>query len=819
MSGFTQFLGAVAGQVTTKVILDKIASASLGQREPRPYDLPVIIPGSPEVETSTQAGPGRFTVPTWLFLTGYGALLWYAAKATTPTVDLPDLGEGDLAATQRDLFDPGQGEDLLFPGLKRELTHLDVEDSATSDDPVEACLERAGWKLERVDELRETIFEKEQVDLFTEPDPLTRSEGELLEAIETCMQRLESQYGSLEAAGVGCSVCDGDDPDLLAGIVPLEYSISIENAVKELIQEGVKETHYLVSLSPIRTLVTPLQPAKGFPYVKITAQGNVTSYDSKGKSVAVPQQMTFLGATKGKPRIIVLARMEMTGSRPTGKVIQRDRNFYPEMEEFAEPHALMYIKRERKGDFEKAQIFAAEEGYQVIVYPAGTKKPLEKAKADIEAGYKGKPPEQMTFLGGGDPDLAAVQREMFDPEQEELTLYPGPTAPKHMQAKEGPDIFWFFIAKGFRKAGLVTQEQIDANPDWYFFAEKHNKGKLYQIEADTKVKALRKLHDQLQAAREYKKEYGQKQNKFTPWFHSIEDGGKGYRIIPNIMAHPGGSLEAAGDDPNLGAVASAHKPPDYDAVKYWDFDNTKVLPLVYRGITDEEAASIAGTGRILSTMEFSHGSEGTSFAQDYYTAESTVNYGRTDPKKTGKPTYVLEIKRGAEMNVDPRDYFVKAKKPIPASRIKRAWKYNPDGTIEAVELSQGKWTTLASGNEADFLSGLGAVQREMFDPEQIEMALPIAHKTVEEISSLYEYLDTLEPGEPANILDACNWILGSENCGAAQTDHPAGGVETVIHLVKHEGYYFLDDLRKAYKSGDKASIPQHRKTRYLGIAS
>lgn len=482
MSGFTNFIGAVAGQVATRVILNKVESAGLGQREPRPYDLPVIVPGSPDAEalpTEVGVGSGRFVIPTWAFLTGYGALLWYAAKATTPVVDLPDLGEGDLAATQRELFDPEQQEidfsprktrmqmprgreDLLFPSLKREITHLDTEDVATSDDPIEACLERAGWKLERVDELRETIFEKEQVDLFTEPDPLTRSEGELLEAIENCMQKLEAQYGSLEAAGVGCSVCDG-----------------------------------------------------------------------------------------------------------------------------------------------------------------------------------------------GDPALGVVQREMFDPEQEELTLYPGPTAPKHMQAKEGPDTFWFFIAKGFRKAKIVTQEQIDANPDWYFFAEKDNKGKLYQIEADTKVKALRKLHDQLKAAREYAKEYGQKQNKFTPWFHSVEDGGKGYRIIPNIMAHP----------------------------------------------------------------------------------------------------------------------------------------------------------------------DLGAVQREMFDPEQIEMDLPIAHKTVEEISSLYEYLDTLEPGEPANILDACIWILGSENCGAAQTDHPAGGVETVIHLVKHEGYYFLDDLRKAYKSGDKASIPQHRKTRYLGIAS
>ncbi|KKN15020.1 hypothetical protein LCGC14_0990220 [marine sediment metagenome] len=211
MSGFSQFVGAVAGQVATRLILDKVGTRGLGQREPRPYDLPVIIPAGVDVDGQPPEGPvgsGRFTIPNWLFLTGYGALLWYAAKATTPVVDLPDLG------------DPEPEGDMLFPGLKRELTHLDVQDAATSDDPVEACLERAGWKLDRVDELRQGIFDKEQIDLWETPEPLTSSEGELLEAIENCMQSLEAQYGSLEAAGVGCSVCGGDDPDL--GVVQRE---------------------------------------------------------------------------------------------------------------------------------------------------------------------------------------------------------------------------------------------------------------------------------------------------------------------------------------------------------------------------------------------------------------------------------------------------------------------------------------------------------------------------------------------------------------------------------------------------------------------
>lgn len=347
MSGFTNFLGSVAGQVATRVILNRVMNpGGLGLKDTAQpgYQIPIQIPPGPDVEGSERdpasADLRRFQIPSWAFLVGYGGLLWYAAKATSP-VDVPDLGETDL-----DLDGLGQ-DDLLFPGLRRELTDLDMEDLATSDDPVEACLERSGWKLNRIDALRQGIFEKEQTDLFSEPEPYTRSEEELLAAIETCMQRLESQYGSLEAAGVGCDLCSGDDPD-----------------------------------------------------------------------------------------------------------------------------------------------------------------------------------------------LGAVQREMFDPEEQELTLYPGPTAPKHMQAKEGPLDFWFHVPKGKRKPRYISQDDITTDRYYYLTAEKEDRGKVYMIEANSRFDALRKLEAQLKASKDYAKEYGRKQNKFTPWFQPEGKAREGYRFIPNIMAHP-----------------------------------------------------------------------------------------------------------------------------------------------------------------------------------------------------------------------------------------------------------------------------------------
>jgi len=82
--------------------------------------------------------------------------------------------------------------------------------------------------------------------------------------------------------------------------------------------------------------------------------------------------------------------MEMTGSEPTGKLIQRHRNFYPEMKQVWEPHSLYWASKERKGDLAKAHNFASKEGYEVIVYPRGTTKPLEKAKAYMRGLHGGR---------------------------------------------------------------------------------------------------------------------------------------------------------------------------------------------------------------------------------------------------------------------------------------------------------------------------------------------------------------------------------------------------------------------------------------------
>jgi len=111
------------------------------------------------------------------------------------------------------------------------------------------------------------------------------------------------------------------------------------------------------------------------------------------------------------------------------------------------------------------------------------------------------------------------------------------------------------------------------------------------------------------------------------------------------------------------------------------FDLQRSPNTVFRGLTAAEAASIVTHGKIRSTGRFSHPSEGTSFAPQFGIAESTVNFGRDNPGRTGHPTFVVEVAQGPDIQVDPRDGFPKAKNAIPSGRIVRSWRFDPDGTV------------------------------------------------------------------------------------------------------------------------------------------
>lgn len=108
---------------------------------------------------------------------------------------------------------------------------------------------------------------------------------------------------------------------------------------------------------------------------------------------------------------------------------------------------------------------------------------------------------------------------------------------------------------------------------------------------------------------------------------------------------------------------------------------------LYRGITQEEFDYIKQKGHILSNQKWCLPGEGTCFGEDKATAESYVNYGQTDPKITKKPTYVIEIDYSPDIK-QWKDGYWKTNNPIPANKITKVWRYNPDESFDEEPFSK-----------------------------------------------------------------------------------------------------------------------------------
>jgi hypothetical protein len=112
---------------------------------------------------------------------------------------------------------------------------------------------------------------------------------------------------------------------------------------------------------------------------------------------------------------------------------------------------------------------------------------------------------------------------------------------------------------------------------------------------------------------------------------------------------------------------------------------------LYRGMTKAEYDATVGSGAgVQSRQNFSARNEGTSFAGDAPTAESYINFGRDDPRVTGKPTYLVEID-GRDIPMD-RDGYFKAKAAIGPERITKILEMTgaPDGSIVARDITPGR---------------------------------------------------------------------------------------------------------------------------------
>src|ERR1017187_871801 len=111
----------------------------------------------------------------------------------------------------------------------------------------------------------------------------------------------------------------------------------------------------------------------------------------------------------------------------------------------------------------------------------------------------------------------------------------------------------------------------------------------------------------------------------------------------------------------------------------------------YRGMSEAEYEATIGAGKGISSNLSSSipSAEGTNFSSDVPTAESYANFGRSDPRATGKANYLVEVSGGPDIVVKPDGYY-HAKTEIPASRITRVWRMEGEaGSIVAKRLNIG----------------------------------------------------------------------------------------------------------------------------------
>lgn len=129
----------------------------------------------------------------------------------------------------------------------------------------------------------------------------------------------------------------------------------------------------------------------------------------------------------------------------------------------------------------------------------------------------------------------------------------------------------------------------------------------------------------------------------------------------------------------------------------------------YRGMSAAEYEQAVARGYFESDQRYCVPGEGTCFAPHAGDGESYANFGHTDPRKTGKPNFLVEVIAGgpgSPFKVDRHDGYPKAAR-VPLSLVTRVWRMEArGGDLVAVEERVGLATQgsgLSSGRAHAFL--------------------------------------------------------------------------------------------------------------------
>jgi flagellum-specific peptidoglycan hydrolase FlgJ len=211
--------------------------------------------------------------------------------------------------------------------------------------------------------------------------------------------------------------------------------------------------------------------------------------------------------------------------------------------------------------------------------------------------------------------------------------------------------------------------------------------------------------------------------------HTAQDSrgpvGRAFGAVREAVGSAFGSGELANATPD-GVQPIVLRPPGWEAGSDAVGELTRPGHF-YRGMTEDEFNATLGGGQgVQSRADYSVVGEGTSFSHSAADAESYANYGRDDPRKTGRPTYLVEIRGDQGLTLD-RDGYWKAQGEIPADRISRIIKMEPGG---GAVLGRDLPVPLGSG-EREMQGALPQDRQLGFESEQARLRAENARETAQ----------------------------------------------------------------------------------------
>jgi hypothetical protein len=99
-----------------------------------------------------------------------------------------------------------------------------------------------------------------------------------------------------------------------------------------------------------------------------------------------------------EPFTIVIAKAERTKLVPTGQMVMRDRNYFPEFELEWEGKACVWVNEGTREDLRKAEEYACREGWTVFCFLVDKSKALAIARRRVELAAGNVSPDSSALL-------------------------------------------------------------------------------------------------------------------------------------------------------------------------------------------------------------------------------------------------------------------------------------------------------------------------------------------------------------------------------------------------------------------------------------